>query len=80
MVLKKRLKNERFTVACSRCRQNVKFLQSTGKKCTKSKWVPHVQHDHVSSLTPWFCGVVSYLKRVTLDSITDKLEALKTMY
>ena len=47
-------KNERFTAAVSRCRQNLKyehFTSSFGRLRQKvaPKSVPHVQHDYFSS-------------------------------
>ena len=49
-----KLKNERFTVASFRCRQNLKyenFMSSFGRlrQNTAPKSVPHVQHDYFSS-------------------------------
>ena len=43
--------NERFSVACSRCRQNLKFLDFRLSSCRELqkcelKSVPHVQHDY----------------------------------
>ena len=48
-------KNERFTAASSRCRQNLKyenFTSSFAKLGQKNalKGVPHMQHDHFSSI------------------------------
>ena len=47
-------KNERFTAAGSRCRQNLKFenlMSSFGRLRRKiaPKSLPHVQHDYISS-------------------------------
>ena len=47
-------KNERFTAAGSRCRQNLKYENFTSsfgrlRQNIARKSVPHVQHDHFSS-------------------------------
>ena len=47
-------KNERFTAASSRCRQNLKYENFTSsfarlRQNIASKSVPHVQHDYFSS-------------------------------
>ena len=49
-------KNERFTVARSRCRQNLKYENFTSsfgrlRQNIAPKSVPHVQHDHSSFST-----------------------------
>ena len=46
-------KNERFTAASSRCRQNLKYENFTSsfrrlRQNIAPKSVPHVQHDHFS--------------------------------
>ena len=55
-------KNERFTAASSRCRQNLKYENFTSSIARLSqkialKGVPHMQHDHFSSINQsnhWF--------------------------
>ena len=47
-------KNERFTAASSRCRQNLKYENFTSsfgrlRQNITSKSVPHMQHDYFSS-------------------------------
>ena len=47
-------KNERFTAASSRCRQNLKYENFTSsfgrlRQNTAPKAVPHVQHNYFSS-------------------------------
>ena len=59
-------KNERFTAASSRCRQNLKYENFTSsfgrlRQNIAPKSVPHVQHDHFSSFNQMkslICGVV----------------------
>ena len=51
-------KNERFTAASSRCRQNLKYENFTSsfgrlRQNIAPKRVPHVQHDHFSSFNQW---------------------------
>ena len=51
-------KNERFTAASSRCRQNLKYENFTSsfgrlRQNIAPKSVPHVQHDHFSSFNQW---------------------------
>ena len=69
-------KNERFTAASSRCRQNLKyehFMSSFGSLRQKiaPKSVPHVQHDHFSSFNQWNHWFVALL--LTLPSSNLKL-------
>ena len=54
-----KIEKERFSVACSRCRQNLKFGNFTSSLC----WVPqesvlksvlHVQRDHWCSFNQWY--------------------------
>ena len=63
-----KVKNERFTAASSRCRQNLKQENFTSSFCwlrqnIEAKSVPHVQHDYFSSLIQpiksLICGVVA---------------------
>ena len=57
-------KNERFTAARSRCRQNLKYENFTSsfgrlRQNIAPKSVPHVQHDYFSSFNQsnQICGV-----------------------
>ena len=68
-------KNERFTAARSRCRQNLKYENFTSfgrlRQNIASKSVPHVQHDYFSSfnqLNLWFVAL-----SLTLPSSNLKL-------
>ena len=69
-------KNERFTAASSRCRQNLKyenFTLSFGRlrQSIVAKSVPHVQHDYFSSFNQsnhWFVAF-----SLTLPSLNLKL-------
>ena len=61
------IENERFSVVCSRCRQNLKFDDFTSSLCRWPhkhllKSVLHVQHDYLRSLNQWnHCFVVLLL-------------------
>ena len=76
-------KNERFTAAGSRCRQNLKFenlMSSFGRLRRKiaPKSLPHVQHDYISSFNQsnhWFnlwrcccCCLRLYLNSLISDN------------
>ena len=61
-----KIENERFSFACSLCRQDLKFgnFTSSSRKVPQEcvlESVLHVQHDFLSSFEPMrslFCGVV----------------------
>ena len=61
-----KIKKERFSVACSRCRQNLKFGDFTWSLYRVPQEyvvesVLHVQHDYLCSFKPMislFCAVV----------------------
>ena len=60
-----KIENERFSVACSRCRQNLEFGDFTSSLCRvpqkyELKCLPQVQHDYLcSSNQRYHCFVVS---------------------
>ena len=69
-------KNERFTAASSRCRQNLKYENFTSsfgslRQNIAPKSVPHVQHDHFSSFNQWNHWFVAL--SLTLPSSNFKL-------
>ena len=79
-------KNERFTAASFRCRQNLKyenFMSSFGRlrQNIAPKSVLHVQHDHFSSFNQWNYWFVALsltlpssnlkLSNISKDSIAD---------
>jgi len=73
-------KNERFTAASSRCRQNLKYENFTSsfgrlRQNIAPNIVPHVQHDYFSSFNQsnhWFVAVL-----LTLPSSNLKLPIVK---
>ena len=59
-------RNERFTVACSRCRQNLEFGDFTSLLCRGPqkyllKSVLHVQHDYLWFFNQWYHCFVTLL-------------------
>ena len=76
-------KNERFTVASLRCRQNLKYENFTSsfgrlRQNIASKSVPHVQHDYFSSFNQsnhWFVAL-----SLTLSSSNVKLPFVWTTW
>ena len=71
-----RAKNERFTTASSRCRQNLKYENFTSsfsrlRQNIAPKSVPHVQHDYFSSFNQSNHGLVAL--SLTLPSSNLKL-------
>ena len=58
-IFKVKKENERFSVACSRCGQNLKFGGFTSSLCRGPqkyllKSVRHVQHDYLWSFNQWY--------------------------
>ena len=86
MVFHVKAKNERFTAARSRCRQNLKYENFTSsfgrlRQNIASKSVPQVQHDSFSSfnqLNLWFVALSLSLS-LTLPSSNLKLPITSSM-
>ena len=65
-IFKVKKENERFSVACSRCHQNLKFGGCTSSLCRGSKKyllksVWHVQHHYLWSFNQWYHCFVALL-------------------
>ena len=65
-IFKVKKENERFSVVCSRCRQNLKFGGFTSSLCRGSQKyllnsVRHVQHDYLWSFNQWYHCFVALL-------------------